>query len=155
MKVQPVCDWCGKLMHRYPSQIKERNFCSRACHGHFASKSDNPDGYHYRDFSKNSERFTRLNLEWNPTRVTQETRLKIRAARLNTGNGKTYEKFLGRHTHRVVAEIMLGRPLEPGEVVHHKDGDKRNNSPDNLMIFSSQAEHAKWHKIHDKEGDAL
>ena len=64
---------------------------------------------------------------------------------MNSGEGKTYTKFYGRHEHTVVAEQLLGRPLRPGEVVHHIDGDKRNNRLENLRVFSSQAEHAKFH----------
>jgi HNH endonuclease len=30
--------------------------------------------------------------------------------------------------------------------VHHIDGNIRNNTPENLMVFSSQKEHAEWHK---------
>lgn len=93
-----------------------------------------------------------LNEELNPTRMVPETRAKLRAARLNTGEGVSYEKFLGRHTHRVVAELMLGRPLRPEEVVHHIDGNKRNNAPENLMVFQSQAEHAAWHAAHEGGG---
>lgn len=25
------CDWCGADLLRYPSTIKERNFCNRGC----------------------------------------------------------------------------------------------------------------------------
>jgi len=82
--------------------------------------------------------------------MTAGTREKLRQSRLGTGQGKTYAKRFGRHEHRIVAEQMLGRPLRPGEVVHHIDGNKRNNAPENLMVFASQAEHALWHK---KAGD--
>ena len=96
-----------------------------------------------------------LNAELNPSRMTLETRTKLREARLESGEGKTYSKFFGRHTHRVVAEQILGRPLLPGEVVHHLDGNRRNNAAENLMIFSSQAEHAAWHAEHARKvGDA-
>lgn len=88
---------------------------------------------------------TRLNRDLNPTRMTPETRNKLRVAKLGSGEGKTYSKRFGIHEHRIVAEQILGRKLQPGEVVHHIDGDKRNNSPINLMVLKSQSEHAKLH----------
>ena len=81
--------------------------------------------------------------------MIQETRAKLRATHLNTGEGKSYSKLYGRHEHRVVAEQMLGRKLKLGEVVHHIDGNKRNCDPENLMIFSCQAEHLEWHLMLD------
>lgn len=75
--------------------------------------------------------------------IAQRSRHKIRAARLDeTSTG--YRKLYGRHEHRVVAEEMLGRPLAKGEVVHHKDGNKRNNDPKNLEVMT-QSEHARLH----------
>lgn len=81
--------------------------------------------------------------------MTLETRSKIRESRLGKGEGKTYEKTFGVHTHRIVAEKMIGRKLLKGEVVHHIDGDKRNNDPLNLMVFKFQAEHLNWHRNED------
>lgn len=61
------------------------------------------------------------------------------------GEGKTYRKLNGKHEHRVVAERMLGRELKPGEVVHHKDGNKLNNLESNLEVLDGQSEHARLH----------
>lgn len=48
--------------------------------------------------------------------------------------------------HILVAEKMLGRPMESGEVVHHIDHNRSNNTMSNLMVFASQKDHAAFHK---------
>lgn len=62
-------------------------------------------------------------------------------------NGEAYLQT-SDHTrvHRLVAEYKIGRPLEDGEVVHHKDHNKLNNSPENLEILSEK-EHKALHII--------
>lgn len=66
----------------------------------------------------------KMNAELNPTRMTKEVRQKLALSRLNTGQTDSYRKT---------------------------NGDKRDNRPENLRVFSSQAEHARWHKENDKE----
>jgi len=46
--------------------------------------------------------------------------------------------------HRLVMEKFLGRYLTPKEVVHHKDGNKLNNSVENLAIMDNR-EHPHTH----------
>lgn len=46
--------------------------------------------------------------------------------------------------HRKIVEAIIGRPLEKNEVVHHKDGDKSNNSPENLELLT-RSEHTRLH----------
>lgn len=43
--------------------------------------------------------------------------------------------------HRLVAASILNRDLEPGEVVHHLNGDKTDNHPENLRVLPSQRHH--------------
>lgn len=47
--------------------------------------------------------------------------------------------------HVLIAENSLGRYLNDGECVHHIDEDKHNNSPENLMVFRTQSDHARFH----------
>jgi HNH endonuclease len=61
-----------------------------------------------------------------------------------------YKKVAGRHEHKWVAEVKLGRPLQKGEIVHHIDGNSWNNDPSNLQVMT-QSEHCKAHDFGRKK----
>jgi len=60
-----------------------------------------------------------------------------------TSTGYVYE-------HRVVMENKLGRLLKSTEVVHHIDGNRRNNAIDNLELLTAD-EHARVHALQKKK----
>lgn len=117
-----VCQSCG-CAHDVPFKKRRQKYCSRRCVW---------IGTKGREFN------ARI------SRVTAKTRADALRGR---GQGKTYRKREGRHEHRVIAEAMLGRPLNGSEVVHHRDGDKRNNDPENLAVLLGQGDHMREHGL--------
>lgn len=65
---------------------------------------------------------------------------------------KGYKRYKdsGKTVHRHVAEKKLGRKLNTGEVVHHKNRDKQDNRRSNLWVFKSQKDHHDTH-VKDKK----
>ena len=55
---------------------------------------------------------------------------------------------------RILMEEKLGRPLEPYEDVHHKDGNYNNNSKENLEL-QIHGEHQRLHNIKYKDITAI
>lgn len=47
--------------------------------------------------------------------------------------------------HRFVMEKHIGRKLKKSEVVHHINGNIRNNNLNNLMLFPNQKAHTTFH----------
>ena len=49
------------------------------------------------------------------------------------------------YEHLLIMEKILGFQLINGESVHHKDSNRLNNNPDNLMCFITIKDHMRYH----------
>lgn len=155
--IDSLCETCGKTFSHYASQ--KRLYCSRDCvPKNLGNRSRWVGKEHVKflcvicrsEFSVRPSRALRGDVKYCCYKCHQigegvkggETRgNQMKAA----SQHKTYPKLKGRHLHRVIAEQKLGRPLVPGEIVHHDDENKQNNDPKNLIVLPNQAEHARLH----------
>jgi len=110
-----TCPVCGKEFHRTPNAVLPVNYCSDACRNSGLFRGPGNGRWKGGTYVQNGYRFVLM-----PDR--------------------SY-----RQEHRVVMEAHLGRPLLPTEVVHHINGDKADNRPENLKVLSGQGEHRKHH----------
>lgn len=125
-----TCTQCGKeyeITGRSVSYLKTRKFCSRKC---------------YRDCPNKGGVF-----KVGHTGMIAENNPMWKGGRRKTVQGYI-EKRVGidkkKLEHRCVMEKLLGRKLERRENVHHKDGDKTNNSIDNLELLDV-SDHTRLH----------
>lgn len=50
------------------------------------------------------------------------------------------------HEHLTVVEMVLGRSLPKGVIIHHVDEDRQNNKTDNLVVCEGMAYHKLLHR---------
>lgn len=117
MAIYKTCDQCKKEFKTYPCYEKrnrEHRFCSKACEMEFR--------------------------KYNNTRETWK------GGHIGATTGYQYIRINGKDVgeHILVAEKKIGRRLKPDEVVHHVNGNKTDNRPENLQVMTN-SEHVKLH----------
>ena len=94
-----------------------------------------------------------------PDHVKDALRQNIGSKNANWRNGLTLSggylmftassangEHAGKHLHSVIAEWKVKRPIRKNEAVHHIDGDKLNNNPENLRVMT-KSDHARLHAL--------
>ncbi len=135
-----LCETCGsELLARH------KRFCSKKCYGQFLK--ENPEKRnHFRKgdapWNKGTKGYLAGSKHWNwkgGRRKHASGYVEVKCEDHPRVNSAGYVL-----EHRLVMEKYLGRLLEKDEVVHHIDGNRTNNSIDNLDVMT-KSEHSAIH----------
>ena len=117
-----ICRGCGSTFYpTYPSSKTQS--CSKSCgtKGYYKSIP-------LEDRSRDKAR------RWNGGRTHRRGYVMVLAPDHHSISSHTQRKYVLEH--RLVMEQKLGRPLEPHENVHHINGVRDDNRPENLELWT-------------------
>jgi hypothetical protein len=125
-KVNIVCEVCKCNFKTWPSKAITAKYCSRHCYHEF-KKTILGDKHH----------------NWKGgINMSNNGYLYIYQRSNKRSDKKGYMPV-----HIFVAEIILGRPLNAEEIIHHINEIKTDNNPNNLYLFESATEHRRYHML--------
>lgn len=130
MPIQLICTICGTQFFEKPSQASNRRTSSKSCFAQLQSQKmsgENNHQYGKRGAARGAAyKGGRFSSAYGYTKVL-------------TQDGYAFER-------RLAMEKKLGRSLRRDEVVHHINGDKSDNRPENLEPLS-RSEHTRHHNF--------
>ena len=177
------CLHCGQEFYRRPSEVAKGSvkYCSRACANAYIKEHGRPDRKVTSRVCKNCGKDFAIPNCWLKKfrnagqfcsmECVHDYRRKNKCffGDKTRGNGSgvftdchgyvheydpNRQKFVRQH--RLVMERMLGRPLEKGERVHHKNGKRDDNVPENLeLVIGNHFSGKRVRDVYAKDIDRL
>ena len=137
-----TCEGCGEPFerpYRYSDRAwEERRFCSPVCAGNAKVRKPLCACGCGQRVARHGRRF--VSHHGNRFQHGPQPRFDAHKGRwVVTARDGTTELW-----YRVVMANIVGRPLRPEEVVHHKNENPADDRPENLRLYPSHAEHMRY-----------
>lgn len=167
--LQLTCDHCGKTFTRKKGQESPRSFCSRECYWKSdyrtevvgaSNRTRNPEALQTVPCGNCGTPVTRyISSAGKRSFCSRQCRWDNHLHAKQTNAAGYVLVFIGKGApgalktghileHRLVMQGILGRPLLEHENVHHINGQKADNRPENLELWSRSQPHGQ--RVEDK-----
>ena len=153
------CAICEESFYQRPNRIKKGSvYCSRQCSS-INKLSEHPEAFCDCFFCGKHFRARPSTIRTRPThkrfcsrKCFEKYQKEIHFGTKPDSGGYFYLTHRGDRVriHRYLMEKYLGRKLESAEHIHHKNGNKKDNSIKNLEILSESSHH----KLHPRQREA-